>query len=523
MARKSSGYWKKRMAEVEDAGYQSGAAYYKDVQEQYQRAFQKLQADMELWYARLAANNEISYAEAKKLLNENELEEFKWTVEQYIKAGKENAIDQRWMRELENASAKYHISRLEAMKLQLQQHAELLSAEFEGGMTDFLRKSYGDQYYRTAYEIAKGSSVGSNLVKLDTRKIDLLLKKPWAQDGKNFSDRIWSNKEKLVQNLHTNLTQSIIRGESPKKAIDGLSKAMNVSKSQAGNLIMTETAALSSRAQQSCFKELGVEEFEVVETLDGNTCEVCRGMDGKHFPMSDYRVGETAPPFHPRCRGCTCPYFDDEFSQLEKRAARDPKTGDMVYVPADMTYKEWHQAFVKDDKNELSDIAPGDMIDAMDITAEWTKNKGTQGTVSEKHEYTLAGTTYRVDGKHVVLHPTAKEKAVAASLSSKYGKAVELVPQILYPQGMQTPDYLIDGERFDLKSPTGSGKNLLYGMIAKKRRQSHNFIIDITECPLSIEELEKQAGDLYRSPRVGFLEKIVFMKNGEVEKVFDRK
>ena len=122
-------------------------------------------------------NNDISYAAAKRLLKKNELEEFHWSVEQYIKAGKENAVNQRWMKELENASARHHISYLEAMKIQEQQHAELLSAEFEGGMTDFLHKSYADSYYHTAYEISKGTGVGVNLTRLDDQRIDTLIKK----------------------------------------------------------------------------------------------------------------------------------------------------------------------------------------------------------------------------------------------------------------------------------------------------------------------------------------------------------
>lgn len=345
MAARNSDYWKRRMAALGDEQFRRSEAYYNDVQEQYRRALNNLQQDIERWYWRLADNNEISYVGAKKLLKKNELEEFRWTVEEYIKAGKENALDQRWMKELENASAKYHISRLEAMKLQLQQHAELLSTEFEGGMTEFLQKSYGEQFYRTAYEIAKGTGIGSNLAQLDTRKIDKLLKTPWARDGANFSDRIWSNKEKLVNNLHTELTQMIIRGEDPRKTIDRLAKTMNVSKNQAGNLIMTESAAISSAAQRDCFQELDVEEFEVVETFDDRTCEICQAMDGKHFPMSAYEVGVTAPPFHPRCRGCTCPYFDDEFSGGE-RSARDPETGKTVYVDSKMTYPEWKKTFV---------------------------------------------------------------------------------------------------------------------------------------------------------------------------------
>lgn len=339
-------YWQERMKALENQSYQSALQCYRDIQEEYRKAINNLQMDIMKWYQRLADNNDISYAAAKKFLKTSDLEEFKWTVEQYIKAGEENAIDQRWMKQLENASCKYHISYLEAMKLQAQQHTELLLSELENGMTEHLHKTYSDQFYRSAYEIAKGTGVGSNLAALGTDKIELVLQKPWARDGKNFSDRIWNNKEKLINNLHTDLTQSIIRGEDPQKAINQLARDMNVSRSQAGNLIMTETAAISAAAQKDCFKELDVEEFEVVETLDGSTCEICQDMDGKHFPMSDYRIGETAPPFHPRCRGCTCPYFDDEFTEGQ-RAARD-EDGEVYYVPEDMTYKEWKETYVQD-------------------------------------------------------------------------------------------------------------------------------------------------------------------------------
>lgn len=154
MAKRNNAYWQKRMEALEDEQYRRAEAYYRDVQEQFHKASDSIQRDIERWYQRLADNNGISYASAKRLLKDDELKEFKWTVEQYIKAGKENATDQRWMKELENASAKFHINRLQAMRLQIQQHAELLFTEYEGGMTDFLHQSYGDQFYRTAYEIS---------------------------------------------------------------------------------------------------------------------------------------------------------------------------------------------------------------------------------------------------------------------------------------------------------------------------------------------------------------------------------
>lgn len=352
MAKRNNAYWQKRMGALENEQHRRAEAYYRDVQEQFHKASDSIQRDIERWYQRLADNNGISYASAKRLLKDDELKEFKWTVEQYVKAGKENALDQRWMKELENASAKFHINRLQAMQLQIRQHAELLFKEYESGVTDFLHQSYGEQFYRTAYEISRGTGVGFNLARIDERKIDALIKHPWAQDGASFSDRIWINKEKLVRNLHTELSQCIIRGESPQKAVSRLAKTMGVSQSQAANLILTESAAISSIAQKDCFRELDVEQYQFDATLDGKTCETCGAMDQKVFRMSEFEIGITAPPIHPRCRCCIVPYFDDweELGIDTERAARDPDTGKTVWVDGSLNYGEWKKRFWEGDE-----------------------------------------------------------------------------------------------------------------------------------------------------------------------------
>lgn len=350
-------YWKKRFEALEDEQYKQSQKYIDDMEKQFREAQNSISMDIERWYQRLADNNDISLASAKKLLKKDELEEFHWSVEQYIKVGEENAVNQQWMKQLENASAKVHIQRLEAMKLQMQQHAELLYTKYHDGVTDYLNKSFSDRFYRTAYEIQKGTGIGSNLAVLDTRKIDKILTTPWVADGKNFSDRIWTNKEKLVNELHRELTQSIIRGDDPQKAINNLARNLNTSKVNAGRLIMTETAAISSAAQKECFEELDVEEFEILATLDGHTSEICREMDGKHFPMTQWKVGVTAPPFHVWCRSTTVPYFEDDFDVPGERAARG-EDGKTYYVPADMTYNEWEKSFVGGDKTGLKEVKP---------------------------------------------------------------------------------------------------------------------------------------------------------------------
>lgn len=251
-----------------------------------------------------------------------------------------------WMKELENASAKYHISKLEALKIQTQQSLEVMFSKQLGTVTGAMGDVFESGYYHTAYELQKGFNIGWDIAGLDQSQIEKVLAKPWAVDGKNFSERIWGNKQKLISEVHGELTQNIMLGADPQKAIDSLAKKMKTSRYNAGRLIMTEEAYFSSAAQKDCFEELGVEQFEIVATLDSHTSDICRSLDGKHFPMKDFQAGVTAPPFHVYCRSTTVPYFDEDFGDIGERAARDEETGKTYYIPDDMHYEDWKQTFV---------------------------------------------------------------------------------------------------------------------------------------------------------------------------------
>lgn len=353
-------YWQKRFELLEQAAHQQGVQCYADIEKQYRQAQKQLEGQIAAWYQRFASNNGVTLAEAKRMLNAKELAELKWDVNQYIQYGQENAINGTWVKQLENASARFHISRLEALKLQTQQSIEVMFGNQLDSIDNTMRNVYKSGYYHTAYEIQKGVGVGWDFSALDDKQISKVINKPWAVDGKNFSERIWGNRQKLVNELNNTLTQNIILGKDPQKAIDEIARKMNTSKTNAGRLVMTEEAFFSSAAQKDCFDELDVEQFEIVATLDSHTSDICRGMDGKHFPMSEWKVGVTAPPFHVHCRSTTVPYFDDEFDAVGERAARDEETGKTYFVPGNMTYKEWEKSFVNGDKSDLKAVNTDD-------------------------------------------------------------------------------------------------------------------------------------------------------------------
>lgn len=354
---KSSAYWQERFKLVEQAQNQLGVQCYAQIEQQYKRAQRQLEAQINTWYQRFADNNSVTLQEARKMLTNRELSELKWDINQYIQYGEENAINWTWMKQLENASARYHISRLEALKLQSQQSIEMLFGNQLDTIDAAMKDIYTSGYYHTAFEIQKGVGVAWDFATLDDKSISKVINKPWAADGKNFSARVWENRQKLVNELNTELTRNIILGQDPQKAIDAIAKKMNTSRSNAGRLVMTEEAFFSSAAQKDCFEELDVEQFEIVATIDSHTSEICQEMDGKVFPMSQWEVGVTAPPFHVRCRSTTVPAFGDEFDSIGERAARG-EDGKTYYVPASMTYSEWKKAMVDGDKSGLRPVQP---------------------------------------------------------------------------------------------------------------------------------------------------------------------
>lgn len=350
---KSSEYWTKRFSELENMQHETGLKFYSNIETSFDLAQREINSQIEKWCARFAKNNSLSMAEARKLLNSDELREFKMDVEEYIEKGAENTIDGRWMKELENASAKFHVSRLQALQIRTQQALEWAFGNELDEIDAMMSRLYEDGYYHTCFEVQKAFNIGFDVGQIDQNKLRKALSNPWAPDGSNFSDRIWKNRNIMVNELQRQLTAQILSGRTADQMINTMTKYLKdktkSAKHNAGRLVMTEQAYISSVAQRDAFEELEVDEFEVIATLDSRTSQKCREMDGKHFEMKDFQVGVTAPPFHVFCRSAIMPYFNDEWTGGE-RAARG-EDGKTYYVPADTKYEDWKKFFVE--KEEL--------------------------------------------------------------------------------------------------------------------------------------------------------------------------
>ncbi len=346
-------YWDERFLLLNEMLLQQGEEYAQNAAKAYMLAMLEIEKDINHFYARFANENTMTYQQAKQLLTSEQRQAFQIELEEYIAYGQQNGLDDVWIKKLENASTVHRITRLQAIQYQLQQQVEKLEAQKIKGITETLKNIYKEGYYRTAYEIQKGTGIGQAFSKIDENKIDKVLARAWAPDGKNFSERVWgTDRTQLIYQLQTRFTQGIIRGEGSQKIIKDMSKALYSSRKATERLVLTESAFVASASRKDTYENLGVKQYKVLATLDIKTSEMCRKLDGKVFDLKDYKIGLTANPFHPRCRSTTVPNIDSKYIQNQQRAARN-KEGKTYYVPSDMTYEQWHKTYVEADPEWL--------------------------------------------------------------------------------------------------------------------------------------------------------------------------
>ena len=275
--------------------------------------------------------------------------------------------------------------------------------------------------------------------------------------------------------------------------------------------------------------------------------------DGK-YPLMSSAVA--AGLYHPRCKDSHTTYFPgitkvdpkynkQEISNLEDQAQQEAKQqyaerqekrfGRLADFSLDPENKQKYEQKRKEWKHVRMRTGNMDTAEYLDerrreqflgipenITSVWCEKDKCVGKVTDLQEYIVGKEKYKVDGKNILLDYSAHEKKVAENIAEKYGKKIQMVPRIVYPQGISTPDFKIDDVSWDLKTISTAGKNVFYNAVKKKKRQAGCFIFDITDCPLPKDEIQQQIKDLFRSTHLTFIDQIALYKDDGIIGVYKR-
>lgn len=124
----------------------------------------------------------------------------------------------------------------------------------------------------------------------------------WCADGLHWSNRVWSNKQKLQQLVEKGLLDCVARGVPKDEMVKTIMNTFGTGFAQADRIARTELTHVQNQAAKDTYEASGFKRYKFLAAMDERTSEICRELNGKVFSFSEAVVGENFPPCHPNCR-----------------------------------------------------------------------------------------------------------------------------------------------------------------------------------------------------------------------------
>ena len=340
-----SDYWERRAARNMWRYMEDAEKTAEEIRKLYQRGYRYLAEEINQIFERFRDAHNLTDEDARQLLNTmqspTDLHELKEKLKQTTD-GEEKA---ELLAKLESAAYQHRIQRFQSLVDQIDTittqiyKAELKIAE------DACQRLAEDVYYKTIYQVQKQTGLGFSFSLIDDAAIKKAMSLKWY--GKNYSERIWVNTDRLAEKLKEELMVNFITGRTNREAAESVQFEFAKGMQNARRLVRTESCYLANQMEMKAYEECEIEKYRFVATLDLKTSDICRELDGKVFLVSEQQPGKNCPPMHPYCRSTTiCDIGEDELARMARRA-RNPETGRTETVPASMTYKQWYDEKVR--------------------------------------------------------------------------------------------------------------------------------------------------------------------------------
>lgn len=350
MARKPQGYFERRSTELMLRLEKGTENTIKSLIQAYEQTTKNINKEIENIFKNFAKDTGLDKKTLLQLLNKKETEQYYKNLLEVINNNITNeSIKKRLLAKYNAPAYSYRISRYQALQDNIDVELKKL-ANIEQNVTKIRYvDTINEAYYHNIYDIQKGTGLGFSFAQIDNRTINLMLNGNWTNNA-NFSKRIWNNSEKLGNYLRTNLTADTMTGKSIQKISKELADYMNVGLYNATRLVRTEVNHFANEAEMLAYKELDIERYRFIATLDKRTCKHCGELDNKVFNVKDKIPGKNYPPIHSNDRCTTVAVFDDEVTEGLTRRARD-ENGKSILVPQDMNYQQWKEKYVTNNNN----------------------------------------------------------------------------------------------------------------------------------------------------------------------------
>ena len=341
---KNKDYWTKRKAnliyeQMDKAEKQADKfdEIYKQskdyLDKQINKVFDKFQRDYGL--SERDARHVLKNMKSQKDLNE---------LRKVLEARPNDPNIQRLLADLDSPAYAYRMKHLERLNDDLDRMRESIYRSEKSGSDAFYSDLMKDSYYKATFDLQQQTGLAYSFSNLPETEIKRLQGLKWT--GEAYSDRIWSNTGVLASSVKDELLVSLMTGRSVRDTSQAIAERFGVGQNNARRLVRTESAFFHNQMELLSYEDADIEKYIFVAVLDKRTSRICQEHDNQVYDMDKAVPGVNYPPLHPWCRSTTIAYDEDtDYSKIERRA-RNPKTGKVEYVPADMSYKEWYSKYV---------------------------------------------------------------------------------------------------------------------------------------------------------------------------------
>lgn len=298
----SDTYWSKRLQELDVSLSKDEKRLFSELSKYYEQEYAALDKEIAAYYAKYGEENVIAFRTLLLELPDADKQLLLQNMDEFAKQYPEFA-DLLPVRE-----SIYKLNRLEGLQtsivLQQLKIGAIEQAKF--------REHFEKQALKYANYAAEQLGFGTNFYRIDSEMLQVVIGNPWC-NGKDFSERIWANREALAQTLQNEIANGLIRGEDYRAMSRILQqKFENTSQKQAERLVFTEDTYLSNEAKIRPFeRNAAYTHYEYLCVEDHRTCETCRALSGQTFEISKRNAGLNFPPMHPWCRCTVMPVVED--------------------------------------------------------------------------------------------------------------------------------------------------------------------------------------------------------------------
>ena len=258
----------------------------------YRNSAEDIQRHIDADIMRFAAKENVSMAEAKKIISKTDVEKFQSTAKRYVEEGK---FGPKPNKELRRFNVTMRTNRLELLQARINVDTIMLAWEEEQLTAKYITEEVIKERIRQSGIL--GMTVPSSS-QLETLARSVLLS---DVSGATFSDRIWANQNELRSNINQAIERALIRGEHPRNAAASIKRLVRdeygMKKRAADRIAITEVARAQTIAGVEAFKAAEVDKMMWIAEPDA--CPICSDKDGKVF---DIDTSGLTIPAHPFCR-----------------------------------------------------------------------------------------------------------------------------------------------------------------------------------------------------------------------------